>query len=287
MRSAAVCYLLCAISGALSGALAFTSTPRPPSRGAAAVTTVGSTVESLAEASSTSSSSSSPPAGGFTVDEKNRPTWEVKQHLYGLDMIKEAGSSAGGAVASVTVDADGGVDDTGGALPLPKTYITCGKCKALFAIAESDLGDKGKGCRVKCSVCGSSWYQSRERLFDIPTNTHDMIPASQSELGRIARNIARDVSPNFQGVSKLYVGNLDWRTTADELLAFFEANARKEGDDSKPVDVCDVSIVMGQDGRSRGFAFVSFYDESDGRAALACNGLECNGRELAVREPNN
>lgn len=144
-----------------------------------------------------------------------------------------------------------------------------------------------RGSRVKCSVCGSSWYQSRERLFDIPTDTHNMIPSDPAELGRIARNMARDVSPNFQGVGKLYVGNLDWRTTPDELLDFFESNARKQSDESKPVEVCDVSIVMGQDGRSRGFAFVSFYDESDGKAALACNGLECNGRELAVREPNN
>lgn len=83
------------------------------------------------------------------------------------------------------------------------------------------------------------------------------------------------------GVNKLYVGNLDFQTTSQELLEFFETNA--EGD----VNVCDVSVVTGPDGRSRGFAFVTFYDEADGKAALECNGLECNGRELSVREPNN
>ena len=133
---------------------------------------------------------------------------------------------------------------------------------------------------MKCTVCSNSWYQSRDRLFDIPTETHDLLPANQSDLDRIARNLARDHSPNYMGVSKLYVGNLDFRTTTDELLEFFESNSKKDS-------VCDVSIISGPDGRSRGFAFVSFYDEADGQAALECNGMECNGRELSVREPNN
>lgn len=164
---------------------------------------------------------------------------------------------------------------------MPQTYITCGKCKSLFAIDDADLGDKGKGCRVKCSVCGNSWYQSRDRLFDIPTSSHDLLPAQSSDLDRIARNLARDIPPAFTGVGKLYVGNLDFGTTSADLLEFFESNT--PGD----ISVCDASVVIGQDGRSRGFAFVSFYDEKDGKAALECNGKECNGRELSVREPNN
>ena len=73
----------------------------------------------------------------------NVPNWEVKQHLYGLDMNEKSESNG---IASVTMDADGTVADKGGeALPLPETYITCGKCKSLFAIADGDLGDRGKG----------------------------------------------------------------------------------------------------------------------------------------------
>lgn len=52
-------------------------------------------------------------------------------------------------IASVTVEADGQVAGEGDGgekpLPLPSTYITCGKCKSLFAIAEEDLGNMGKG----------------------------------------------------------------------------------------------------------------------------------------------
>lgn len=91
---------------------------------------------SASEASPASEASSSSPPGAS----KNEPTWEVKQHLYGLDMVNEQDSS----VTSVTVNADGEVAG-GEALPLPQTYITCGKCKSLFAIADEDLGNRGKG----------------------------------------------------------------------------------------------------------------------------------------------
>lgn len=147
----------------------------------------------------------------------------------------------------------------------------------------SHITSQSRYSRVKCSVCGNSWYQSRDRLFDIPTDSHDLLPAQQSDLDRIARNLARDISPNFMGAYKLYVGNLDWSTTPDDLMNFFQTNAKKDGE----LGVCDVSVVTGPDGRSRGFAFVTFYDDVDGKLALECNGMECNGRELSVREPNN
>lgn len=66
---------------------------------------------------------------------KNTPEWDTKQHLYGLDMIENN--------KSVTLNADGEMVEK--SLPLPETYVTCGRCKCLFAIAESDLGDRGKG----------------------------------------------------------------------------------------------------------------------------------------------
>lgn len=267
----------------LTGCDAFTSPSRPatPSR---RTHIVRSTPVASADASSSSSETTTTATAAPPNPNKNKPDWEVKQHLYGLD--------ASSGSTSVTLGADG---EVAGAkdepLPLPDTYITCGNCKSLFAISEGDLGDKGKGCRVKCTVCGNSWFQSRERLFNIPTESHDFVPANPSDLDRIARNLARDLPPAFYGVSKLYVGNLDFRTSADELLKFFEENSPKvvneEGGEEKVVGVCDVSVVTGPDGRPRGFAFVSFYSEKDGKAALECNGMECNGRELVVNETNN
>jgi len=77
------------------------------------------------------------------------PNWESKQHLYGIDMQKsEMSNDGGGGALSITLDADGEVVGGGGAaaeaLPLPQTYVTCGKCNSLFAISEEDLG-RGKG----------------------------------------------------------------------------------------------------------------------------------------------
>lgn len=79
-----------------------------------------------------------PSGGGAAAPDRNKPNWEVKQHLYGLDMAR------GGDNMSVTVGSDGAVEGSE-SLPLPETYITCGRCKALFAISEEDLGPRGKG----------------------------------------------------------------------------------------------------------------------------------------------
>ena len=180
--------------------------------------------------------------------------------------------------SSVTLNADGELEEK--SLPLPETYVTCGKCKCLFAIAESDLGTQGKGCRVKCSVCNNSWFQSRDRLYDIPENGFEMNPSPKADLDRIARNLAADHAPDFHGINKLYVGNLDFATTEDDPLQFFE-----EG--TEDCKVCDANIVTGPDGRNRGFGFVSFYPGSSLDDALEMNGKECNGREVTVKEPNN
>ena len=107
-----------------------------------------------------------------------------------------------------------------------------------------------------------------------------MNPAPKADIDRIARNLAADHAPDFHGINKLYVGNLDFSTTSDDLLQFFE-------DGCENCKVCDASIVTGPDGRNRGFAFVSFYPGSPLEEALEMNGKECLGRELAVKEPNN
>ncbi len=77
------------------------------------------------------------------------PTWESKQHLYGVDVIQNNEMEVLSNSMSVTLDGNGAevvaaAAASGESLPLPQTYITCGKCNSLFAIAEEDLG-RGKG----------------------------------------------------------------------------------------------------------------------------------------------
>ena len=130
--------------------------------------------------------------------------------------------------------------------------------------------------RIECTVCSHSWYQARDRLFTL-NDEHELIPAPEHHLDRVASNIEADREPSYTGDSKLYVGNLDFYTTAEELR---EAFAEKG-------DVGDVNIITGDDGRSRGFAFVTMMTEEDGKNAEALDGEEVGGRNIVVRPPNN
>jgi len=79
----------------------------------------------------------------------------------------------------------------------------------------------------------------------------------------------------FKGVVKLgktiYVGNLQWQTTEDELKDFFSPHGQ----------VASTDIIMDKEtGRSRGFAFVTM--ENADEAMQALNGKELRGRTLKL-----
>jgi cold-inducible RNA-binding protein len=75
---------------------------------------------------------------------------------------------------------------------------------------------------------------------------------------------------------KLYVGNLSFETTENDLQDLFEQNGQ----------VNEVRLMMDRmTGKSRGFAFVTMNDSAQANAAMsALNGREHNGRALTVNE---
>ena len=75
---------------------------------------------------------------------------------------------------------------------------------------------------------------------------------------------------------RLYVGNLNFRTTEQSLEALFTNYG----------DVAEVAIITDRDtGRSRGFGFVTMDDENAAKEAIeALNGTELEGRTLTVNE---
>lgn len=73
---------------------------------------------------------------------------------------------------------------------------------------------------------------------------------------------------------KLYVGNLSFKTTTDDLRAAVEQYA--------PVTSIDV-VMDRMTGQSRGFAFVEVSDNGDA-VIEALNGAELQGRKLVVNE---
>jgi RNA recognition motif-containing protein len=77
-------------------------------------------------------------------------------------------------------------------------------------------------------------------------------------------------------MANIYVGNLPFQTTEDDLRNMFSQYG--------PVD--KVNIIMDRmTGRSRGFGFVEMSDSAAANAAIsALNGTQCEGRALTVNE---
>jgi RNA recognition motif-containing protein len=77
---------------------------------------------------------------------------------------------------------------------------------------------------------------------------------------------------------ELFVGNIDWGTSNQDLQNLF----------SKYGDLEKASVVTDREtGRSRGFGFVKYKDEANvdlNMVVSEMNGYELNGRKLVVNE---
>ncbi len=77
-------------------------------------------------------------------------------------------------------------------------------------------------------------------------------------------------------LKKLYVGNLPFSSTEDELRTIFENHG----------SVASVNVITDREtGRARGFAFVEMEDASAADAAMqALDGSDLGGRNIRVNE---
>jgi RNA recognition motif-containing protein len=75
---------------------------------------------------------------------------------------------------------------------------------------------------------------------------------------------------------KLFVGGLPFATTDDELRELFAAHGA----------VASANVVRDREsGRSKGFGFVEYENQEEGKAAeKALNGSEIGGRTISVAE---
>ena len=87
---------------------------------------------------------------------------------------------------------------------------------------------------------------------------------------------AMDLRNIIMSNSKLYVGNLSFKTTEDELRSAF----------SQFGTVTDLYVAMDKmTGRPRGFAFVTMGTPEEAKAATEkMNGTDLGGRQLTVNE---
>ena len=74
--------------------------------------------------------------------------------------------------------------------------------------------------------------------------------------------------------SKIYVGNLSYNTTEDELRDYFTQFGTIE----------DIKLIIDfTTGRSKGFGFITFASAQESEAAVnAANGVDMGGRKLKV-----
>ena len=70
----------------------------------------------------------------------------------------------------------------------------------------------------------------------------------------------------------LFVGNLPWSTTSQQLKEVFSE-----------YNVKSAEVKAGYDGRSRGYGIVAFENEEDAGSAIALGGYNLDGREMLVR----
>ena len=77
-------------------------------------------------------------------------------------------------------------------------------------------------------------------------------------------------------MSKMYVGNLPWTATEDEITELFAAHG----------DVKSVKLINDRDtGKPRGFGFVEMASAEEAEAAIeALDGKEFGGRQLKINE---
>ena len=75
----------------------------------------------------------------------------------------------------------------------------------------------------------------------------------------------------------LYVGNLPWATTEEDMRSMFASEAN--------VEIESVRLINDREtGRSKGFGFVELDEQDLEQAIQSLNGLEYGGRALTVNE---
>ena len=95
---------------------------------------------------------------------------------------------------------------------------------------------------------------------------------------RVSKSVPKEQQEKRQddGLGKIYVGNLPFTATRDEVMEFYK----------EYVDVVEMYLPSNPDtGDARGFAFLTVKEEDVERTIEATDGLDFEGRPLTVNKP--
>jgi len=114
------------------------------------------------------------------------------------------------------------------------------------------------------------------RAAGVGDSSDDTAPASLPEVSidDVVIGVPSRARRGVDRATKIFVGGLDWDTTAEDLRQAF----------SRFGPVVDVALIPDRNtGRSRGFGFVTFEKDVDAETAIKeMNGAELGGRTLRV-----
>lgn len=103
--------------------------------------------------------------------------------------------------------------------------------------------------------------------------TNDNLVKVITELRRTTYLLGSSGQNNEEGTTKLYVGNLDYSVSEDELADIFVEHG----------DIQEINIpVERYSGKKRGFGFVTFATKQGALSAVALNGSQVKGRDIQV-----
>jgi RNA recognition motif-containing protein len=135
--------------------------------------------------------------------------------------------------------------------------------------------DMGSAQELEAAIAAvdGTTYQDREVRVTKSVAKEDVVSTAST-----VRKPRGESTPraSADGTKKIYMGNIPFTATKEEIKAVFEAYG----------DVMEVFIPQNPDtGVGRGFAFVTMKDADSEKAIEGVNGMEFGGRTLVVNEP--
>lgn len=116
-------------------------------------------------------------------------------------------------------------------------------------------------------------YKAMQASGQIPANTVPDIPQSAAPV--LGSTITRQAR-------RLYVGNIPFGVTEDEMMEFFNQQMHLTGlaqADGNPVLACQINL-------DKNFAFLEFRSTDETTQAMAFDGINFKGQSLKIRRPH-